>query len=1005
MKYGWWIAGLLLLVLLLSVGQAWASWTNIQAAGLPASAAFQPIALTGQEWQAKAGFDPRFTAGFLPGEPGVIALPAPAMPISLNAVFRTTPGSGLHEYTLSTTFDLPTVPPERLALMLPELGENWAVYLNGRLLRSEIYLDAAGTHMLIRRSMQDVVIALPAADLRVGTNILVFRMLGDAYQVALFPGWAPGFPLSEGYRVALEADLYHQQTQRSAVALFQVGAYVFFGLYMLFFYINRYQELSHLFLVVFMLGFGTGWQLMNSPFIFSWYPDTSLITRLSYTATVCSGTLAPTIWFYLFPMRRTPWFIRAVIIYLAAVIVCLLVVPFGWIELFLRSYLLFLLLLVLTVLWTLWRAWQARSPDVGKVTILLVISFGLVSWDLIDVVYLHTGWITSPYMPFLFSGLFSVVMINRYWRLSVERERMRQDLILGNQELLKAHDVLESQVQQRTIELRQEVFRREQAQQLAENRAIEADTLREAGAAMVETLDRQQMVERILEQLRRVVPCDSASVQLLMPDGIHYLVIGAIGFADKGRVIGTQRGLNEADPAAPVYRTRQPRLVANILEEKIVIDHPDNQVLSWLCVPLIYAGEVIGVLTLDSVEANHFSPRHADLVLAFAGPVALALHNAHVYEQARRGAEELAMFYEIGLTITAGLDMNGLLAKLYSAACRLAPVDSFFVAFFDADTCQVSFPLLIDHGESRDTPPFSITEFPNSLTAWVVKNKKTLYVTDLFHLPEHLKLVFVQDEGDPICSFMGVPLIARDQLVGVMSLQSNAVNAYSNDHIRLFETLAAQAEVAIENSRLFSRVERELSLRQQAEKQILQANLRLQEQINEIQKLQADLREQAIRDSLTGLFNRRYMEETFVQELARAHREKTSIGVILLDIDNFKIVNDTFGHEAGDSVLVALGKVLSGRLRASDNACRYGGEEFLLLLPGSNRASTLRRAEELRQTVEDMAVAYGGALLKITISLGVSVFPEDGREIDALIRHADNLLYLAKNSGRNRISG
>jgi diguanylate cyclase (GGDEF)-like protein len=196
-----------------------------------------------------------------------------------------------------------------------------------------------------------------------------------------------------------------------------------------------------------------------------------------------------------------------------------------------------------------------------------------------------------------------------------------------------------------------------------------------------------------------------------------------------------------------------------------------------------------------------------------------------------------------------------------------------------------------------------------------------------------------------------------------------------------------------------------LKLRQAAEAELFNANQRLQAEISEVQRLQEVLREQAIRDSLTGLFNRRFMEETFTHELARAEREGHPIGVIILDIDRFKIINDTYGHAAGDKTLVALGKLFSSRLRASDTACRYGGEEFLLLLPGSNLASTQRRAEELRKAVEELMVPFHSACLTITISLGIAAFPIHGQEMDILIRHADNNLYLAKNSGRNQVIG
>jgi diguanylate cyclase (GGDEF)-like protein len=197
----------------------------------------------------------------------------------------------------------------------------------------------------------------------------------------------------------------------------------------------------------------------------------------------------------------------------------------------------------------------------------------------------------------------------------------------------------------------------------------------------------------------------------------------------------------------------------------------------------------------------------------------------------------------------------------------------------------------------------------------------------------------------------------------------------------------------------------ELELRQAAEKRLSEANQQLTTQLTEIQKLQKILREQAIRDSLTGLFNRRFLEESFIQALARAEREKQNIGVILLDIDKFKNINDTYGHAAGDQVLVAMAKTLLHQMRSSDTICRYGGEEFLLVLPNSNLEETRRRAEDLHQAVGQLEVLYGESRLKVTASLGIASYPLHGLGMDELVRHADNNLYMAKNNGRNQVVG
>jgi diguanylate cyclase (GGDEF)-like protein len=169
-------------------------------------------------------------------------------------------------------------------------------------------------------------------------------------------------------------------------------------------------------------------------------------------------------------------------------------------------------------------------------------------------------------------------------------------------------------------------------------------------------------------------------------------------------------------------------------------------------------------------------------------------------------------------------------------------------------------------------------------------------------------------------------------------------------------------------------------------------------------QLRETLRNQSIRDPLTGLFNRRYAEETLPRELHRARREKTSVGLLMLDVDHFKRFNDTFGHEAGDYVLKEIATCLQQHTRKGDVISRMGGEELLVILPGSDIEHTLLKAEALRAAVAELALSHrGSALGSITISIGSAVSPRHGEAADELLRTADRALYRAKQSGRNRV--
>ncbi|MFA9275037.1 MAG: diguanylate cyclase [Candidatus Aquirickettsiella gammari] len=179
---------------------------------------------------------------------------------------------------------------------------------------------------------------------------------------------------------------------------------------------------------------------------------------------------------------------------------------------------------------------------------------------------------------------------------------------------------------------------------------------------------------------------------------------------------------------------------------------------------------------------------------------------------------------------------------------------------------------------------------------------------------------------------------------------------------------------------------------------------KLEIQYQEILKLQEQLMLQALRDPLTGLYNRRYMDEALSKEFARAKRENYSLSLIMLDLDFFKRVNDTYGHSVGDQVLVGLATHLKAHARESDIVCRYGGEEFLIAMPRMTSEQAFKKIDSLRQIIAQTPVMYGGIPIPVTISAGVASFPEHGDDVDALLKLADNAMYQSKHDGRNRVS-
>jgi diguanylate cyclase (GGDEF)-like protein len=227
-------------------------------------------------------------------------------------------------------------------------------------------------------------------------------------------------------------------------------------------------------------------------------------------------------------------------------------------------------------------------------------------------------------------------------------------------------------------------------------------------------------------------------------------------------------------------------------------------------------------------------------------------------------------------------------------------------------------------------------------------------------------------------SYLCIPMMAQGEALGILHLQG----------------LTCPPAPAGDRCEPFPESTRRLALTVAEHLALALANLKLQE----------TLRHQAIRDPLTGLFNRRFMEETVEREVHRMLRKGAQLGVIMLDLDHFKRFNDTFGHAAGDSLLSALGILVRNHIRKEDVACRYGGEEFTLILPETPLAITCERAETLRRLVHDLKLQHQGQSLgPITVSLGVAAFPNHGDTPEALLRAADAALYRAKHEGRDRV--
>jgi diguanylate cyclase (GGDEF)-like protein len=243
--------------------------------------------------------------------------------------------------------------------------------------------------------------------------------------------------------------------------------------------------------------------------------------------------------------------------------------------------------------------------------------------------------------------------------------------------------------------------------------------------------------------------------------------------------------------------------------------------------------------------------------------------------------------------------------------------------------------------------------------------------------PSH-GIVCAHVENSESAIYLCVPMVAHGETLGVLHLRYGPDN-HGNPEVDQ-NTRESQKRLAVAAASQIA-----VSL----------ANLRLRE----------TLRDQSIRDPLTGLFNRRHMQESLGKELQRAKRKERSLAIIFLDLDHFKHFNDVFGHDAGDTVLQSMADIFRSHFRKEDTICRYGGEEFAIILPESSTQNAYARAESLRVATKDLKLVHRGVLLDpVTLSMGIAGFPDHGQSAQELLDRADKCLYQSKAEGRDRVT-
>lgn len=476
--------------------------------------------------------------------------------------------------------------------------------------------------------------------------------------------------------------------------------------------------------------------------------------------------------------------------------------------------------------------------------------------------------------------------------------------------------------------------------------------LYDASQAILSTFDLDEVLNQILSIIRDYFQLQNGAVLLLDKHKSELYIRAHLGYMGvEGLRIPLGKGLSghAAQLKRPIYSPdvkKDPRYL-NVI----------RTTGSEVAIPLMVRDEVVGVLDFQSEHLNFFDSEMIDLLTLFSTQASLALENARLYSLERRRAEQLEAINAVARQTTAVLDLDELLTVVCRLLLEWFHSDHVAVLMAEGDTLRVRAH------EGRLTPNLAMGAQldPGGIAARALSTGRSIIENDV-HVVKGYIAGFAETQSE-LC----VPLIFFGEKLGVLALDSSSKNTFEHDDLQPLESVADICAAAIQNASYFDR-----------------------------------MKQLAYVDGLTGIHNRRYFEMRIVEELERAGRFQGRMAVIMVDIDNFKRVNDEFGHLLGDEVLRLVANLLKQQLRKSDLLCRYGGEEFAIVVPETTGENAMRVAEKLRRQIETHH--FPGVPRSVTISCGVADYPTQGITRDEVVAAADAALYTAKQAGRNRIA-
>ena len=511
-----------------------------------------------------------------------------------------------------------------------------------------------------------------------------------------------------------------------------------------------------------------------------------------------------------------------------------------------------------------------------------------------------------------------------------------------------------------------------------------AERLQETGRILSTTLDIDHLLDLILDQIQDIVPYDIGSLLLLEGNMARVVRTRTIELSTPDEIASQIApdiiNILEVKSFYEIVQTHLPVAISDVQQYPGWVNYYSTaKIRSWIGAPILARDDLIGFLSLAKTTGGFYQSEHANRLAAFAGQASLALQNGRLFETAQRRAKESETLRQAASAITRSLKLEETIEIILEQLNRVVPYDSASVLFLRGNELEI----VGGHGFPNPTEvlglKFSLDG--DNPCALVYATRQTYILEDA---PKKYK-AFTESPHNRIHGWMGFPLIVQGRVTGMIALDSIKTNTFTPDHARLAAAYADQVAIALENARLF-----------------------------------AQTQELAITDPLTGLYNRRFFFGQAKSEFERARRYQEPLSIIMLDIDDFKKINDTYGHLIGDQVLQALARLCRENVREIDVVGRYGGEEFVILLPqtplviqtpfaestdaSSTNSGAITAAERLRQKVAQASIQTDKAMLQITISLGVAEYQPEFSSPEMLLDQADKALYRAKQAGKNRVA-